>query len=74
MQQILLASGIVLLSMAASAEPSKPCRDNLQVATKTCQTAQRVAWKNICICTTQAGNVCSGPCYASGRPFGCSCK
>jgi hypothetical protein len=74
MRQLLLASSIALLSIGANAEPSKSCRDNFQVTTRTCQETERVAWKNICICTTQAGTVCSGPCYASGRPSGCSCK
>ena len=73
MHQLLLAS-IVLLSMAASAEPSKPCRDNLRLTAKTFQEAQRVARQDICICKLKLELSASGPCYASGRPFGCSCK
>ena len=75
MKHLLLASSIVLLSMAANAEPSKHCHANLRVTTtKTCQPQRLAQQERRCSCETVFGTVCSGPCPFDGKPQGCHCK
>ena len=75
MKHLLLASSIVLLSMAANAEPSKHCGASLRVTTtKTCQPQRLAQQERRCSCETVFGTVCSGPCPNGGKPQGCICK
>lgn len=73
MKRLMLAAVMMVFSFTCNAEPLKHFSCDINSPTKVCS-AQRVAQQNTCSCTTYAGYTCSGPCTASGKPYGCLCK